>query len=58
MARATQAKGLPEKAKERLDEAKKDLDRLVKEIAPFQEHRKLRRVSTDGTWRETSEIAP
>lgn len=41
---------------ERLEEAKKNLEKLQKKIAPFLKRRKFKTYSTSGKWQETSNL--
>jgi len=41
---------------ERLDEAKRNLEKIQKKIAPFLKRRKFKAHSTSGKWQETSNL--
>jgi len=46
------------KKKNRFSKAKKDFEKMQKEIAPFVRHRKLIQYSTAGKWNEVSSYIP
>ena len=47
---------LAEEKQKRFREAKKNLQKMQEEIAPFIKLRKFKKYSTEGEWRETSSL--
>ena len=45
-----------EEERNRFREAKKNLQKMQEEIAPFVKLRKFKKYSTEGEWRETSSL--
>lgn len=59
MAQAVSEKNAPkDEALKRMEEARQELRRIMEGLAPLRKHKKLKRVSTDGTWRDTSSLNP
>jgi hypothetical protein len=48
--------GKATKGQDRFNEARKSLQKMQEEIAPYIKTRKVDRVSTAGKWRETSSL--